>query len=98
VTRLGYRRVAAAIVLVTAGASAHAQRSEVCYDAEQPQNSAPPGNDRVFDCPTSGLRTVPQLAQAGWRIVKLTPVSVDAGVRNQLLIKQGTRIFGNGFE
>jgi hypothetical protein len=98
VTRLGFSRAAFAAAFAALAAVAHADQTELCYDAERPFDSAPPDNSRVFQCPTAGSATVPQLAAAGWRIVKLTPVSVDSNVRNQLLIRQTTRIFRNGFE
>lgn len=74
---------------------AHADRAEVCYDGGQ---AAPPDNSRVFNCPTLGALTLPQIGQLGWRIVKLRPV-VDGSVsRNQLLVRFDERIFRAGFE
>lgn len=96
--RLPLGRCVLATALGFFAAAAHADRAEVCYDAERPFNSQPPDNNRPFTCPTLGELTVPQIAQAGWRIVKLGPVVSGNGTRNQLLIRQDGRIFRNGFE
>lgn len=97
------RTLAFALGTAAAGVAASTATSfaaDLCYDAEQqpPGAGTPPTNSHVFTCPTLGERTVPEIAEAGWLIVKLVQVSSSDGLRNQLLIRNGEAIFGNGFE
>lgn len=53
-----------------------AGQAEICYSAKA--NFAvyvPPTNTTVFQCPTAGARTLPQLAAEGWEILQLGPLS-----------------------
>jgi hypothetical protein len=87
-----------ATALGVASALASAQQAELCYGNAQSASAAPPTNATVFHCPSQGDKTLPQLAQAGWRIVKLTPVASSGGVKDQLLLRQDDRLFRHGFE
>lgn len=61
-------------------AIAAAGEAEICYTPPQPSipSPPPPTNATVFNCPTIGARTLPQLATQGWEVVQLTPVIWDA--------------------
>lgn len=85
-------------LLAAAGVQA-AARTDICYSGETPPNAAPPTNATVFACPQAGSRTVPELAAAGWRVVRMAPVvsSGGAAVRQQLLVRDDT-LFASGFE
>jgi len=85
-------------LLAAAGVQA-AARTDICYSAQTPPGAAPPTNATVFACPQAGNRTVPELAAAGWRVVRMAPVVADGGaaVRQQLLVRDDT-LFVSGFE
>jgi hypothetical protein len=94
------RRSLIAMVLMVASPML---RAEVCYG---PQRAAgvvqPPNNGTVFVCASAGQGTIVQLAQAGWRIVRLTPLVVAGSgpgtmTADQLLIEKGRTVFRNGF-
>ena len=71
---------------------------EICYGPAQ-TGPQPVGNATLFACAQAGNKTVPQLAAAGWRIVKLTPV-VGAGgaTQPQLVIQRRDLLFRHGFQ
>lgn len=74
---------------------------EICYGPAGPGTGAPPPDaGTVFTCPTAGVGTMNQLAELGWRIVRLTPVSVGGGnSAAQLVIRRPSEIiFANGFD
>lgn len=92
------RALFGAMALATAG-TAHA---EICYGTARDAGQEPT-NATVFQCPLAGARTLPQLAAAGYRIVKLLPVTVPlngggTGIADQLLIERAPLVFANGFE
>lgn len=94
------RMLLAGLALSAAGAS----RAEICYsDSQAFDASTPPTNATAFNCPSAGRATLPQLAQAGWQVVKLTPLVVTNGqggsaISQQLVLRAGVRVFVNGFE
>lgn len=62
-------------------------------------------NATVFTCPQAGTKTIPQLGQAGWAVVRLSSqaVSVDSTTGNamttdRLIIRRVDRVFANGFD
>lgn len=87
------RRLSAVGLLLCAVAvsPAWAGQAEICYSTPVAYNNAvPPTNSTVFNCPTLGAKTLPQLAQAGWEVVQLVPVSTGGGtqVTDQLVIQK----------
>lgn len=87
---------ALAALLLALGGSASA---EVCYGPAV-ATGTPPTADTVFTCPTAGTQTINALALSGWRMVKLSPVSLGgAQTAAQLVIQRpADRVFGNGFD
>lgn len=73
--------------------------AEVCYGPSAASASNPTA-DTVFACPTAGNQTINALAQSGWRVVRLLPVSLGgAQTAAQLVIQRpADRVFGNGFD
>lgn len=76
--------------------------AEVCYGPAV-ATSVNPSADTLFTCPTAGTQTINALAVAGWRIVKMSPVSVGGSPTPlsaaQLVIQRpGDRVFRNGFD
>lgn len=94
------RRVSA----VALCAAMHPAAAEICYsDAQGFDASTPPTNSTLFNCPRAGRATLPQLAQAGWTLVRLSPLVVSDGqggshISQQLVLKAGIRLYANGFE
>lgn len=92
--------IALALAAAFAAADASAARVDICYSEVTAPNAAPPTSATPFTCPQAGIKTVPQLAAAGWRVIKMTPVTVSSGgfgVRQQLLIRDDT-LFVSGFD
>ena len=94
-------RVLVALLLVAGNVGEGAAQNvggEICYGPAQ-TGAQPVGNATVFACPMAGSKTVPQLATAGWRIVKLMPV-VGAGgaTQPQLVIQRRDQLFRHGFQ
>lgn len=73
--------------------------AEVCYGPAVASGTTPTA-DTVFTCPTAGTQTINTLAQSGWRMVKLLPVSLGGTqTAAQLVIQRpADRVFGNGFD
>ena len=92
------RQLIAAGLLMSASFAATAA-SEICYSTAQPFGAhAPPTNATIFVCPVLGAQTVPQLAAAGWQIVSIKPLTVAGNISEQLMLRRGALIHGNGFE
>ena len=96
-------RFAGCVAIVAAGCATTAQAqvaADICYGPSQPAfGGPPPSSATVFNCPQAGSKTVAQLAAAGWSLVKLTPVMVDASSSAaQLTIQRKDRLFRNGFQ
>jgi len=92
--------IALALVAAFAASDASAARVDICYSEVTAPDAAPPTSATPFTCPQAGIKTVPQLAAAGWRVVRMTPVTVSSGsfgVRQQLLIRDDT-LFASGFD
>lgn len=95
--------IAAAAVLLSAfgtAGEAMAARVDICYSDVAAPNAAPPTSATPFTCPQAGRKTLPELAAAGWRVLKMTPVTVadgGFGVRQQLLIRDDG-LFASGFD
>ena len=79
---------------------ARADNADVCASPDEPYATAHPlANTTVFACLQAGNKTIPQLATAGWEIVKAGPVVGAAGaIHYQLIIQSGESIFRSGFE
>ena len=76
--------------------------AEVCYGPAVATSVNATG-DTLFTCPTAGTQTINALAQAGWRIVKMSPVSLGGSptplTAAQLVIQRpADRVFRNGFD
>ncbi|MEO7326864.1 MAG: hypothetical protein ABIW82_18735 [Dokdonella sp.] len=57
-------------------ALAQAGQADVCHSPTVPVQTMPPlSNTTQFSCPQAGSHTIPELAQAGWKIVQVTPMS-----------------------
>lgn len=92
--------IALALVAAFAASDASAARVDICHSEVTAPDAAPPTSATPFTCPQAGIKTVPQLAAAGWRVVRMTPVTVSSGgfgVRQQLLIRDDT-LFASGFD
>lgn len=94
-------RIFALLALALIPALACAQgRSDICYSAWSGGNIVPT-NSLLFNCPTAGSRTLPQLASDGWIIGRMTPIARNTGgsyeYATQLVIRQEW-IFRSGFE
>ncbi len=92
--------MAIGLIAALAASAASAARVDICYSEVEAPNAAPPTSATRFTCPQAGVKTVQQLATAGWRIIKMTPVTVSSGgfgVRQQLLIRDDT-LFASGFD
>ncbi|HUD41797.1 MAG TPA: hypothetical protein VMR06_07325 [Dokdonella sp.] len=92
--------IAAALVAALAAAGVSAARVDICYSEATAPNAAPPTSATVFVCPQAGSRSVAQLAAAGWRVIKMMPVTAGSGgfgVQQQLLIGDDT-LFASGFD
>lgn len=82
----------------------HPASAEICYsDAQAFNASTAPTNDTAFNCPGAGRATLPQLAQAGWTIVRLSPLVVTDGqggsqISQQLVLRQSIDVYADGFE
>lgn len=79
---------------------ARADNADVCASPDEPYATAHPlANTTVFACLQAGNKTIPQLAMAGWEIVKASPVVGAAGtIHSQLIIQSSESIFRSGFE
>jgi hypothetical protein len=89
-----------ALVAAFAASGASAARVDICYSEVAAPDAAPPTSATPFTCPQAGIKTVPQLAAAGWHVIRMTPVTVSSGgfgVRQQLLIRDDT-LFASGFD
>lgn len=87
-----------ALALLAAVGTASA--SEICYGPTE-AIGARPTEATVFACPTAGSHTINQLAQLGWRVVALKPVSLGGTqTASQLVLRRiaADAIFANGFE
>lgn len=60
-------------LLALAHIAAAAGQAEICYTTAQ-ENPPPPTNASVFNCPTIGNKTLPQIAALGWQVVQLGPI------------------------
>lgn len=94
-------RIIALLALALAPSLAAAQgRADICYSAWSGGNIVPT-NNLLFNCPTAGNRTLPQLAGEGWTIGRMTPIARGSGsgyeYATQLVIRQEW-IFRSGFE
>jgi hypothetical protein len=95
------RRAPMLVALALVASAAQALPSnEICYSAEFTVAASQPTNATVFSCPIAGDGTLPQLAERGFRVVKLSPLAVDGGlrIRHQLVVKRTVRVFDSGFE
>lgn len=95
------RTLRAGAALVALALSSLSSAAEICYSADQPAASAtPPTNSTVFTCPTAGMKTLPQLAALGMRVVRLVPISTSNGtmIRQQLTVQPSRSIHRDGFE
>ncbi|MEO5626718.1 MAG: hypothetical protein ABIQ70_11980 [Dokdonella sp.] len=55
---------------------AQAGQADVCHSPTGPVQTMPPLSNTIqFSCPQAGSHTIPELAQAGWKIVQVTPMS-----------------------
>ncbi len=94
------RAAAAALLLAAAGQV----QAEICYSPARAANvTQAPSNSTVFDCPQAGQRTLPQLARAGYVVIKLTPVVVAGpmgsfNTADQLLLRRSNLVFRTSFE
>lgn len=79
-------------------------RAEICYsDAQNAAAAVPPTSSTFFNCPDAGHKTLTELAQAGFVVIKLAPLIVgQAGPElqsaQQLIIELPARVFASGFE
>jgi hypothetical protein len=74
--------------------------SEVCYSAATPFDTyAPPTNATLYTCPSLGAKTMPQLAELGWKVVRIATQTVGGtSITDQLILKRGVSIHRDGFE
>ena len=88
-----------ALIAFCVAASGAAQAGEICYGPAM-NVSGEPTASTVFACPTAGSHTIDALAALGWRVVKLTTVSLGgAQTAAQLVLKRARDgIFANGFD
>ncbi|MEO6687477.1 MAG: hypothetical protein ABIS07_18285 [Dokdonella sp.] len=93
-------RFVVALALAATPVFALADNADVCASPDEPYATAHPlGNTTVFACLQAGSKTIPQLATAGWEIVKVSPVAGAAGsIHHQLIVQSGDSIFRSGFE
>jgi hypothetical protein len=101
VRRFSILLLAALLADLPNGDAIAAPLAEICYSPEQAfQSATPPDATTRYQCPLAGLLTLQELAQRGYRIVRLVPVSAGGGlmVRQQLTLQQGTMILADGFE
>lgn len=96
-------RCVTAGLLVSGAMLAHAAGplAEICYSPElSALASVPPGNGTRFECSLAGSRTLAELAQLGYRIVRLTPTTgvAPSTIRSQLVVQLQLRIHASGFE
>lgn len=85
-------RVATCAVLFTAAMTANAGQAEICYSTPVPfAQAVPPTNSTVFNCPTAGAKTLPQLAADGWEVVQLSPLVVNGSSQTDQLVIQRKR-------
>lgn len=97
------RRRLAALLAYAASTAAVSHAAELCYSEPVAFGAPAPDASTLFDCPTAGVHTIDQLASAGWRIGRLTPVVVglpqNPQISTQLLLKRSAaRIFADGFD
>lgn len=80
--------------------SATTNASEICYSqAVTFSEYAPSTNTTLFNCPTVGDKSLPQLAALGWAVVSISSVTVSGtNVSDQLVLRSPEPIFRSGFE
>jgi len=55
-----------------------AHQADICYSPAIPSGQIDKlTNSTVLDCPVAGHRNLPQLAQGGWLVAVVQPVTVD---------------------
>lgn len=81
------RRLACASVLIACPALAG--QADICYGPEI-SNLLPsaPTNSTLFNCPQAGQKTLPQLAQEGWSVVQMLPVTLSGSTQAVQLVIQ----------
>lgn len=69
----------------------HAGSAEICYSpVEQLSNCSTPSgcdlpvNSTIFQCPTAGNKTVPELAAEGWLVVQIAQRIKESTTGNQV--------------
>lgn len=93
--------LSSALMALAAAPAGALPSNEICYSEAQAIATATlPDNSTLFTCPSAGVRTLPQLAAMGFRVVSLTPVAVGGGTsqRQQLVVKRGVEVHSDGFE
>lgn len=68
-----------------------AGQADICYSADEPLGgSSAPTSATLFDCPLAGAnKTLNDLAQAGWEVVQLVPVTTSGSTQaNQLVVQK----------
>lgn len=66
-----------AMIFMAGSSLAHAGQADVCYGPTGPATAMPKVTSRmVFECPSAGTKTIPDLARDGWRIAAIQPVTV----------------------
>lgn len=97
---MGARTIALLTFALAPSLAAAQGRADICYSTWSGGNIVPT-NNMLFNCPTAGNRTLPQLAGDGWIIGRMTPIartnSSGYEYATQLVIRQEW-IFRNGFE
>ncbi|MEO6687476.1 MAG: hypothetical protein ABIS07_18280 [Dokdonella sp.] len=57
-------------------ALAQAGQADICHSPTVPVQTMPQlSNTTQFSCPQAGSHTIPELAQAGWKVVQVSPMS-----------------------
>ena len=88
-----YRTVLLASMTIglVAPAAQAVPQADVCYGPTVSQlgNSQPTTNATIFTCPQAGNHTIPELAQAGWQVVQMSPISLpNSNMADQLIIQK----------
>lgn len=80
--------------------SATTVASEICYSpALAFSEYAPPTHVTLFNCPTLGVKTLPQLAALGFAVVSISSVTVSgSSISDQLILRRPELILRSGFE
>ena len=93
------RSVCTLVLALYASGDLQAISADVCHGpAFAPGADHVVTNATVFVCPKSGKRTIPQLANAGWQLVKLSPIYANNAIADRLLLRSTDALFRGDFE